>query len=183
MQKRKRTNTHSFAYWWNELLFAREVEMQSNLSLDELSGRLLAMQHGRQGFLWGLLRTSETQMQDGGKEMTFRIQSRRKRWGDLFSIATATAEGSAQVDSTTGNLRIQYVVTFGRLLHLMLLFYLFTMVLILAPMMLMESRQMFLFVALAWSLFLAFYWWTLYLDRNELAADIQQQASIEPLDA
>jgi hypothetical protein len=179
MQKRKQMPANSFSYWWNELLFARQVELQSDLSLDELSGRLLAMEHGRRGFLWGLLRTSETQMQENGKELTFRIHSRRKRWGDLFSIATAVAKGSAQVDSASGNLHIRYSVTFGGFLHLMLLFFLFTMALLIVPPILAEAGAVFLFVPLAWLLMLGFYWHTLYQDRNQLAEDIQQQASAQ----
>jgi hypothetical protein len=179
-EKRKRSTQNPLSYWWNELLFARHVEIESDLDLDQLMDTLLAMEHGRRGFFWGLLRTSETQIEAGGKELTFKIQSRRKRWGDLFSIATAVASGNASVDPVTGRAQIRYKVTFGGFLHLMMLFYLFTIAVLIVPMILSEAGATFIFVPLLWMLFFAIYWGILYRDRNQLAADIQQQALTPP---
>ena len=181
MSKHKYAPRNPILYWWNELLFARYFEYETSLSPDDLADNFHRLQHPRIGWMWGLEKTSKIDMHPNGKGLDFDIQSRRKRLLDPIGITTARAQGSAVVDSGTGQTIVQGTVKLGRLFHIFLLIYVTIIAIALFPLfirtvsltgtpadLLAMSIPLLMFGAM-----LGFYWWRIYRDRNDLTATIE----------
>jgi hypothetical protein len=181
MMKLKRPPQNPLLYWWNEFLFARYFEYETDLSPEELAQSLRMLAHPRDGWIWGLLKTADVSIHPNGKGLAFDIQSKRKRALDIFGITTARAQGSTITDKQSGRLVVQGSVTLGRIFHLFLVIYVSFMLLIYVPLIIdafamMGNNESIFFLALPLLMIGAmfgFYWWRIYVDRNNLAAEIE----------
>jgi len=181
MTKRKKAPQNPLLYWWNEFLFARYFEYETDLAPDEIARRLRSLQHEREGWIWGLEKTSKIKIHANEKGLDFDIQSRRRRALDPIGITTARAQGTALVDSGSGQTIVQGAVKLGRLFHIFLLAYITITATAVLP----------LFIRALWLMgnlgdvivtmipffilgaMIAFYWWRIYQDRNDLNAIIE----------
>lgn len=181
MNKRKQKAQSPLLHWWNELLFTRYFEYETALTLEELAENLQGLAHQHSGWIWGLLKTSAVTIHPNGKGLDFDIQSKRKRKWNIIAITSARAQGSAVVDSATGQTTVRGTVKLGRLLHLVLLFYLVYFAVILPALFRTEvglyGVQVLLPILtplLILGTMMGFYWWRMYTDRNDLVNLIQE---------
>jgi len=186
MTKRKNQASSPLLYWWNEFLFARYFEYETDLPPEELAQKLRGLAHKHQGWMFGLLKDARVTM-NGDKGLDFDIQSKRKRKWDLFALVTARAQGTAIVDGGTGNTVVRGSVKFGRLFHIVMLLYLLYFLAIFPAIMiagLPEVDKIQILAAMLTPLgilgsLMAFYWWRIYADRNDLADLIGNAVSEE----
>jgi hypothetical protein len=176
MNKHKQASRNPLLYWWNEFLFARYFEYETDLSPEQLADNLNSLVHSRQGWIWGLEKTAKITMHPNNKGLDFDVQSRRRRLFDPIGITTARTLGTGQVDSGTGQMLVQGDVKLGRFFHIFLLVYVIIIAGIAIPLYFNSAIAVtgatvigmaapMLVLAVVFSLL----WWRIYRDRNELA--------------
>lgn len=182
MAKRKNRAPNRILYWWNEILFARYFEYETDLTPLELSESLQDLEHPyRGGPFLGLLKQAKIEQYPNQKGLDFDIQSKRKRKWDFIALTTARAQGRAIVNKGTGTTIVRGSVKFGRFFHFFLLFYLFYFFAIIPQLMIsgvteagsLEVLAGMSFPLLILGTMMAFYWWRIYTDRNDLAHLVQ----------
>jgi hypothetical protein len=188
MNKHKQASRNPLLYWWNEFLFARYFEYETDLSPEQLADNLNGLVHSRQGWIWGLEKTAKITMHPNNKGLDFDVQSRRRRLFDPFGITTARTLGTAQVDSGTGQMRVQGDVKLGRFFHIFLLVYVMMIAGVYVPLLFNNAIAVtgaavigmtmpMLVLAVVFGLL----WWRIYRDRNELADLIEAAVYDEKL--
>ncbi|MDQ7025321.1 MAG: hypothetical protein Q9P44_07150 [Anaerolineae bacterium] len=181
MSKRKQASQNPFSYWWNEFLFARYFEYETDLSPEELEDSLQQLAHKRQGWIWGLEKTTKTTLHPNEKGLDFNVVSKRKRLFDPIGITTASTHGTAQVDSASGQTLVKGSVKLGRFIHILLLIYVTFFLAVYLPLLFSSlgaiggtSALLGMTVPM---LMMAFVfgglWWRIYRDRNHLAELIE----------
>lgn len=188
MSKRKSTSQNPVVYWWNEFLFARYYEYETDLSPQELADELHTLAHPRQGWVWGLEKTVKTTLHPNEKGLDFNVVAKRKRLFDPIGITTASTHGTAEVDSATGNTIVTGSVKLGRFFHIFLLMYVAFILAVLLPMILSDFSVLgsgvdaligIMFPILMFAVLFGSLWWRIYRDRNELADLIQEVTETE----
>jgi hypothetical protein len=189
MNKRKGTSQNPFTYWWNEFLFARYFEYESDLSPQDLAEALHNLAHKRQGWVWGLEKTTKITMHPNQKGMDFNVVSKRKRLLDPIGITTASTHGTALVDSATGQTIIEGSVKLGRFFHIFLLIYVAFMLAVYLPLLFsfwssVSGGNVITLLSMVFPMLIIAgvfggLWWRIYRDRNNLAELIETIVYIE----
>lgn len=181
MDKPKKAAQNPFSYWWNEFLFARYFEYETDLSPEELEDNLRQLEHKRQGWVWGLEKTTKTTLHPNEKGLDFNVVSKRKRLLDPIGITTASTHGTAKVDSATGQTIVEGSVKLGRFFHIFLLIYIVVIFAVYLPLILgtiefAGASGLFAATILMAMIALIFgtLWWRIYRDRNNLAGLIEE---------
>lgn len=179
MNKRKRSQ-NQLVYWWNEFLFARYFEYETDLTPQQIAEQLEALAHKRQGWMWGLEKTTKVTMHPNEKGLDFDVQSRRRRLFDPIGITTARTLGTAMVDSATGQTIVTGDVKLGRFIQIFFFLYVAMIFMSIFPLVLNEMATVgigtvlgmlspLIFVGIAFGLL----WLRIYVDRNNLAELIE----------
>jgi hypothetical protein len=184
MSKHKSVSQNPIVYWWNEFLFARYYEYETELSPQELADELYTLTHPRQGWVWGLEKAVKTTLHPNEKGLDFNVVSKRKRLLDPIGITTASTHGTAEVDSATGNTIVTGSVKLGRFFHIFLLIYFAFILAVYLPLVFTYGNSAanaggagvagMVLPMLVLAIAFGGLWWRIYNDRNRLAELIRE---------
>lgn len=179
MSNLQKPERNSLIHWWNELLFARYFEYETDNDPYEVAYQLKKVAYKDDAFLWVTTQETKINFHPNGKGLDFDVQRKMRRRADIIPLLTARAQGIAHVDSATGRTKVSGTIKLGRFFHFYLLFLVFYVVFIgtrFLPLMLGLGVYLLpvLLALMTVPLILGLYWHRIYSDRNDLAAQIAQ---------
>ena len=174
MTKRKRTSRSLLGHIWNEFLFTRYFEYETDLSPHEVADSIRDLAQEQEERFWRRVQTAHVEMYPNNKGLDFEVRNKRKHPGDVLYLTTARTQGSVAVDGGTGKTMIRGSVKFGRSFHLLLVLFLIYFIFFFPPLFTESMRlatglshlMLIVIPSLILGLAMTYYWWRIYQDRN-----------------
>lgn len=168
MTTKRTPKNRGLNYWWNEFLFARELEYETEQTPQEVAASLAQLQGIRQkSFLLGDRQNTFERTDHSEKAVDFKFVSDRVSWGESTGTSIQT-QGNIKADPNTGMTIITGRVRFAPISQLVLGGWLLLVFWQFYSLVVLED----LIWATLLSIVLVLAWWYLYEDRNSVADEL-----------